>query len=292
MNFGNVLTAMVTPFDDNLEVNYIEAKRLAQYLVDNGSDGIVVAGTTGESPTLTKDEKLRLFAVVKEQVGDSAKVIAGTGSNNTKECISLTREAEKLGVDGIMLVVPYYNKPCQEGLFTHFHAIATATTLPVMLYNVPTRTVTNLNPDTVAKLAAIPNIVAIKESAGSMDQVTELRRVVPEDFVIYSGDDSLTLPMLALGCHGVVSVAAHIAGEEIQAMVKAFKDGDHAKATAIQVQLFPIFKSMFVTSNPVPVKAAVNLLGIKAGSVRLPLLEAKPEVVEAVRRSLVQLGRL
>lgn len=292
MNFGSVLTAMVTPFDDNLEVNYPEAKRLAQYLVDNGSDGIVVAGTTGESPTLTKEEKIRLFAVVKEQVGGKAKVVAGTGSNNTKESVSLTKEADKLGLDGVMLVVPYYNKPCQEGLFSHFKEIATATSLPVMLYNVPTRTVTNLTPDTVAKLAEIPNIVAIKEAAGSMDQVTELRRVVPEDFVIYSGDDSLTLPMLALGCQGVVSVASHIAGKEIQSMIKAFKAGDHTKAATIHQQLFPIFKSMFVTTNPVPVKAAVNLLGIKAGSVRLPLLNAKPEVVEAVRRSLVQLGRL
>ncbi len=292
MNFGNVLTAMVTPFDDNLEVNYAEAKKLAQYLVDNGSDGIVVAGTTGESPTLTKEEKVRLFAAVKEQVGGKAKVVAGTGSNSTKESVILTREAEKLGLDGIMLVVPYYNKPCQDGLYAHFREIATATSLPVMLYNVPSRTVTNLNPATVAKLAEIPNVVAIKEAAGSMDQVTELRRALPADFAIYSGDDSLTLPMLALGCQGIVSVASHIAGNEIQTMIRAFNASDHSKAAAIHQQLFPVFKSMFVTTNPIPVKAAVNLLGIKAGSVRLPLLDAKPEVVEAVRKSLVQLGRL
>lgn len=292
MNFGRVLTAMVTPFDEQLELNLAEAKRLAQYLVDNGSEGIVVAGTTGESPTLSKEEKLQLFAAVKEQVGSQAKVIAGTGSNNTRESVRLTSEAEKTGVDGIMAVVPYYNKPSAEGLYSHFKAISEATSLPIMLYNVPSRTVTNLTPATVAKLADLPNIVSIKEAAGSMDQVTELKRLVPPEFTVYSGDDSLTLPMLALGCAGVVSVASHIAGKEILEMVKAFQAGDTGRATQLHRNLYPIFKSMFVTSNPVPVKAAVNLLGIKAGGVRLPLVDASPEVLGVVTKSLKDLGRL
>ncbi len=291
MNFGRVLTAMVTPFDENLEVNYTEAKKLAQYLIEHGSDGIVAAGTTGESPTLSKEEKLKLFAAVKEQVGTKAKVIAGTGSNNTRESIILTQEAEKLGVDGAMLVVPYYNKPCQEGLYEHFKAIASATKLPIMLYNVPSRTSANLLPETVAKLAAIPNIVALKEAAGIMDQVTELKRLLPEDFTVYSGDDSITLPMLALGCRGIVSVAGHIAGPEIQEMIRAFEAGNTKKATAIHQELYPIFKSLFISTNPVPVKAATEMLGIKTGGVRPPLMNASPAVLEAVRQSLVQLGR-
>lgn len=292
MNFGRVLTAMVTPFDDQLELNLGEAKRLAQYLVDNGSEGLVVAGTTGESPTLSKEEKLQLFSAVREQVGGKAKVIAGTGSNNTRESVILTKEAEKTGVDGIMAVVPYYNKPCAEGLYAHFRAIAEATSLPVMLYNIPSRTGINLAPATVAKLAQLPNIVAIKEAAGSMDQVTELKRVLPPDFAVYSGDDSLTLPILALGGDGIISVASHVAGREILEMVTAYQAGDVKKAAQLNQRLFPIFKSMFVTSNPVPVKAAVNLLGIKAGGVRLPLIDANPEVIDIVTQSLKELGRL
>lgn len=292
MNFGRVLTAMVTPFDDQLEINLGEAKRLAQYLVDNGSEGIVVAGTTGESPTLSKQEKLQLFAAVREQVGGKATVIAGTGSNDTRESVKLTKEAEKTGVDGIMAVVPYYNKPCAEGLYAHFKAIAEATSLPILLYNIPSRTGINLAPATVAKLAQIPNIVAIKEAAGSMDQVTELKRVLPSDFAVYSGDDSLTLPILALGGVGIISVAAHVAGREILEMVTAYQAGEIEKASLLHQRLFPIFKSMFVTSNPVPVKAAVNLLGIKAGGVRLPMMDASPEVIAIVTQSLKELGRL
>lgn len=292
MSFGRILTAMVTPFDSNLEMNVNEAKRLAQYLVDNGSDGIVAAGTTGESPTLSHDEKLRLFSAVAEQVGGKAKVIAGTGSNNTRESVRLTKEAEKTGVDGVMAVVPYYNKPSQEGLYQHFKEIAASTKLPVVLYNVPGRTSANLLPETVARLAEIPNIVALKEAGGSMDQVSELKRRLPPDFLIYSGDDSLTLPMLALGCEGVISVVAHAVGNEMQEMIKAFFAGDHQKAAEIHLKLHPVFKAMFVTTNPVPIKAAVNLLGINAGGVRLPLVDADPQVLQIVKNSLAELGKM
>jgi len=275
MTFGRILTAMVTPMNEALEVDYEEAKRLAQYLVSHGSDGVVVCGTTGESPTVTDQEKAELFRAVKQALGNKT-VIAGVGSYSTAASIALARKASTTGVDGLLVVVPYYNKPSQEGMYQHFKAIAEATSLPVMLYNIPGRTSVNLLPETVRRLSEIPNIVALKEAAGSLDQVSELKRMLPTEFQVYSGDDSMTLPMLALGCSGIVSVSAHIVGDEMKQMVDAWFDGDTTQATKWHLDLFPIFKGIFVTSNPVPIKALMNMIGIKAGGVRLPLVKATP----------------
>ncbi|MEA4901518.1 4-hydroxy-tetrahydrodipicolinate synthase [Desulfitobacterium sp.] len=280
MDFGKILTAMVTPMKDNSDVDFEEAGRLAKYLAEHGSDGIVVAGTTGESPTLSTDEKLELFRVVKEAVGKDVIVIAGIGSNSTANSVALAQKAAKTGVDGLMAVVPYYNKPSQEGLYQHFRVIAEASELPLMLYNIPGRTSINLLPETVLRLSKVPNIVALKEAVGMMDQVSELKRILPEDFMVYSGDDSLTLPMLALGCSGIISVASHVVGDEMKKMVDAWFEGDTKKALQWHLKLMPIFKGIFITANPVPVKYLVNTLGIKAGKVRLPLVDANPEEKE------------
>ncbi len=277
MDFGRILTAMVTPMNENLEVDYANARNLARYLIAHGSDGIVVCGTTGESPTLSNEEKLNMFKEVKKAIGISGTVLAGVGSNSTAASVDLAVQAAKTGVDGIMAVVPYYNKPSQEGMYQHFKSIAQAVSLPVMLYNIPSRTMTNLLPATVKKLSLIPNIVSIKESAGSMDQVSELKRILPPDFNIYSGDDSLTLPMLALGCSGVVSVASHIIGNEMKNMVDAWFNGDNKTASLLHLQLYPFFKGIFVTTNPIPIKTLVNMIGLKVGGVRLPLVNATEE---------------
>lgn len=291
-DFGRVLTAMITPFNKDMAVDYNVVRKLARHLAQSGSDGLVVCGTTGESPTLAKEEKIDLFRVVVEEVGGQAVVIAGTGGNNTAASIELTQAAEKVGVDGVMLVSPYYNKPSQEGLYQHFKAIATNTNLPVMIYNIPGRTGVNLLPATVARLAEIPNVIAIKEAAGSIDQVSELRRILPDSFAIYSGDDSFTLPMLALGAKGVVSVASHVVGSQIKKMVNAFTTGNTTLATQIHMQLFPIFKGLFITTNPVPVKAAMSLLGWQAGIPRLPLVEATAAEKEALKEMLKELNLL
>ena len=269
--FGNILTAMVTPFDDNQEVNYLAAANLAQYLASHGTDGIVIAGTTGETPTLTMEEKYLLFRTVKEAVGDSCKVIAGVGTNSTKDSVQLALKIEGLNLDGVMAVVPYYNKPSQEGLYQHFKSIAEATELPVMLYNVPGRTSANMLPQTVCKLAEVPNIGCIKEAAGSMDQVSELRSTLPSSFVIYAGDDSLTLPMLSLGAGGIVSVASHVVGNKIKKMVEAFKSGNIDQALKWHLLLYPIFRGMFIATNPVPVKYLLNEVGLNVGDYRLPI---------------------
>lgn len=293
VDFGRVLTAMVTPFDRDLKVNFAQAKKLARYLVSNGSDGLVVCGTTGESPTLSKEEKIEMFKAVVEEVGGQAVVIAGTGSYDTAKSIELTRAAEKAGVDGVMLVAPYYNKPSQEGLYQHFKAIAESTKLPVMLYNIPGRTAINVLPATVVRLANdVPNIVAIKEASGAMDAVSEIRGLLPDSFAIYSGDDSLTLPILSLGGKGIVSVAAHIVGTNIQEMIDAYVKGNVSKATRMHTELFPIFKGMFITTNPVPVKTALNLKGMNVGGVRLPLIDINNEDKEKLRSLLADNGLL
>ncbi|MGQ9531729.1 MAG: 4-hydroxy-tetrahydrodipicolinate synthase [Desulfotomaculales bacterium] len=289
VDFGRVITAMVTPFHKDGSVNYAQAKKLARHLVESGSDGLVVAGTTGESSTLTKEEKVALFQAVVEEVGGKAAVIAGTGTNSTAESVALTQAAERAGVDGIMVVGPYYNKPSQEGLYQHFATIARSTRLPVMLYNIPGRTAVNILPGTVARLAEIENVVAIKEASGSLEQVTELRRLLPDHFAIYSGDDSLTLPMLALGARGVVSVASHLAARRIQEMINAFTAGNVTLAAKIHAELYPLFKVLFITTNPVPVKAALNFLGLQVGGPRLPLVEAVEAEKEKIRECLEQL---
>jgi 4-hydroxy-tetrahydrodipicolinate synthase len=285
MNFGQVITAMVTPFDQNGEIDFNATRNLVNYLIENGSDALVVCGTTGESPTLTTDEKVELFKFVVDVVAGRVPVIAGTGSNNTRASITLTILAEATGVDGIMLVTPYYNKPSQEGLFQHFKAIAEATTLPVMLYNIPGRSVVNMTAETVVRLSEIANIAAIKEASGNLDQMADIISQTPSDFTLYSGDDGLALPVLAIGGAGVVSVASHIIGNEMQEMINHFMNGRNQEAATLHRALLPIMKALFTSPNPTPVKAALNLTGIPVGGVRLPLValtEAETSVLQSV----------
>lgn len=292
--FGRLLTAMVTPFDDGCQVDYGRAGELAKWLTARGSEGLVVAGTTGESPTLTHEEKLRLFETVKGAVGDEASVIAGTGSNDTAASVKLTAAAEQTGVDGAMLVGPYYNKPPQEGLYEHFRTIAEATSLPLIVYNVPSRTSRNIDPATIIRLAEIDNIVAAKEAPESMDNASLICAGVPDDFRVYSGDDSATLPMMAVGAYGVISVASHVAGPQMREMIESFVARDTAKAAAIHQRLFPLFKVLFLPTSvsPAPVKAALRLAGFDPGGVRLPLVEATEAEVAKVRSVMEELGLL
>ncbi|NLJ24562.1 MAG: 4-hydroxy-tetrahydrodipicolinate synthase [Firmicutes bacterium] len=287
--FGRLLTAMVSPFNNELGLDYDKAAALAEKLYKGGSDGLVVCGTTGESPTLTAEEKLKLIQVVVDAVGGKATVLAGTGSNNTAESVELTKAVQRLGVDGIMLVAPYYNKPSQEGLYQHFRTIAQSSSLPVMIYNIPGRTGVNILPETMARLAEIPNIVAIKESSGNLEQVAKLRRLLPKEFFIYSGDDSLTLPILSVGGYGVVSVASHLVGRRIKDMIEAYTQGKVAVAAQINTELLPLFKSLFITTNPVPVKLALKIVGNPVGEVRLPLVSATEEEAQAIRKTLEEM---
>jgi 4-hydroxy-tetrahydrodipicolinate synthase len=286
MNFGQVLTAMVTPFDRHGEVDFNAVRTLVNYLITNGSDGLVVAGTTGESPTLTTEEKVELFKFVVEVVNRRVPVIAGTGSNNTRASISLTKQATEVGVDGIMLVTPYYNKPSHEGMYQHFKAIAQSTSLPIMLYNVPGRSVVNMSVETVVRLSEIKNIVAIKEASGDLDAMAQIISHTPSHFTLYSGDDSLTLPVLAIGGAGIVSVASHIIGNDMQEMIKVFKNGDVNLAASIHRNLLPTMKALFAAPNPSPVKAALNMTGIHVGDVRLPMLPLNYEEERALQRVL------
>ena len=290
--FGEMITAMATPFFENGEINYEKAAELAAFLVDNGTDGIVVCGTTGESPTLAEEEKKELFSVTVAAVKGKAKILAGTGSNNTIQTIRLTKIAENCGVDGIMLVVPYYNKPPQEGLFRHFSAIAAQTALPVMLYNVPGRTVVNMTAETTLRLAQVSNIVAVKEASGDLEQIARIRAGAPDNFAVYSGDDSMTLPVLAVGGIGVVSVVSHIAGREIKQMISAFKNGDTETAVKTHLKLLPLVKAMFITTSPTPLKGAMNMLGHNLGPVRLPLVELTENQHEEIADVLTGLGYL
>jgi 4-hydroxy-tetrahydrodipicolinate synthase len=268
--FGRLITAMVTPFRADLSLDLQTAGLLAEYLISQGTQSLVVAGTTGESPTLTEEEKLDLFRSVKAAVGDRAGVIANTGSNSTASSVELTRRATEIGVDGIMAVVPYYNKPSQEGLYDHFRTVAAATHLPVMLYNVPGRTGTNLEVATVQRLAEIPNVVAIKEASGDIDQATEIIRRIPQ-IDLYSGEDGLTLPLMAIGAAGVVSVAAHIAGPAMREMMEAYLRGHRIRAMELHLALADLIRTLSITSNPVPVKEALALVGLPVGGVRQPL---------------------
>jgi 4-hydroxy-tetrahydrodipicolinate synthase len=289
-SFGRVITAMVTPFDREGNVNYPVAEKLADYLVSHGSDGLVVCGTTGESPTLSWKEEYELFRAVKNAVGNRAKVIAGTGSNCTAEAIDATREAAKLGLDGTLQVVPYYNKPPQSGLYEHFKAIAEANPdMPMMLYNIPGRTGQNMTPETIIQLSEIPNIVAVKEASGNLEAACKIKVHTREDFAIYSGDDFLTLPLLTCGAVGVVSVASHLVGEQIQGMIRSFIEGKTSEAIAINLRLFPLFKGLFVATNPIPVKAALNLKGWDVGGLRLPLCSLSPELQEDLEKIIREL---
>ncbi|WP_028402848.1 4-hydroxy-tetrahydrodipicolinate synthase [Ectobacillus panaciterrae] len=286
MNFGQVLTAMVTPFDHNGEIDFNATKTLVDYLIANGTDGLVVAGTTGESPTLTTEEKIELFKCVVKSADGRVPVIAGTGSNNTKASISLTKLAEETGVDGIMLVAPYYNKPSQEGLYQHFKAIAESTSLPVMLYNIPGRSVVNISVETIVRLSEIPNVVSVKEASGDLDAMAEIISKTPSDFTLYSGDDGLTIPVLAIGGAGVVSVASHIIGNDMQEMINSFKNCDVQNAASAHRNLLPIMRALFTAPSPSPVKAALNLKGIHVGGVRLPLVPLNNEEQSALEKAL------
>jgi 4-hydroxy-tetrahydrodipicolinate synthase len=291
VKFGRVLTAMITPFKEDGSVNYAVAEQLAVHLADRGTDSLVVCGTTGESPTMTWDEEYELFQVVQKAVAGKALVIAGAGSNSTSEAVAATQKAAKLGLDGCLQVVPYYNKPPQEGLYHHFRAIAqSAPELPIMLYNIPGRTGQNMLPETVARLAEIPNIVAVKEASGNLDQASQIRCLTSPEFAIYSGDDSLTLPMLAVGGSGVVSVASHLVGEQLQQMIEAFEAGQVQVATQIHLQLFDLFKALFLTTNPILVKTALKLQGWDVGSTRPPLCDPPVEVTQKLKDVLSQLA--
>ncbi|WP_209809646.1 4-hydroxy-tetrahydrodipicolinate synthase [Ammoniphilus resinae] len=277
VDFGRLLTAMVTPFNDQLEVDFEAATKLIDHLIQTGTETLVVGGTTGESPTLSKDEKIALFRYVVKEAKGRVKVIAGTGSNNTQASIELTRAAEEVGVDGIMLVVPYYNKPSQEGLYQHFKAIAESTSLPVMLYNIPGRSAINMSVETILRLAEVPNITSVKEASGDLSAAAFIVDKAPEGFRVYSGDDKLTLPIMSVGGHGIVSVASHVIGQEIKEMVQAYVDGNVSVASSLHRKYLPIFEGIFVTSNPVPIKYALQQMGVQVGSVRLPLVPVTPQ---------------
>lgn len=271
--FGQLLTAMVTPFTADNRIDWDSVEKIIEHLIDTGTDTIVVVGTTGESPTLTHQEKLELYRFTVERAAGRAKVIAGTGSNNTAQSIALSKEAQECGVDGLLLVVPYYNKPSQQGLYQHFAAIANETSLPIVLYNIPGRTGINMTIETMVELSKLENIVAIKESSGDLDQIAQLIAKVKEEAVVYSGDDNLLLPILSLGGAGIVSVASHIVGTQIKELINAYKTGNPTQATEINQQLYPVFKGLFITSNPVPIKYVLSQLNFCRPNVRLPLVE-------------------
>ena len=269
---GRLLTAMVTPFDSEGRVDYAQACKLALALVASGSDGVVVAGTTGESPTLTPDEQTRLFAEIKEALDGVGDVVAGTGSNSTAEAVKYTEDATRVGADAVLSVVPYYNKPPQEGLYRHFKAIAESTDLPVILYNVTSRTAINMSADTVIRLSEIPNIVGIKEAGGDLGQAAHIIRDARPGFLVWSGNDDQTYPMMAMGGYGIISVASHLIGNQIKAMMGLTLEGDLERAAAEHRRLLPLFQGLFVLANPIPVKYAVNKAGFDVGEPRLPLV--------------------
>jgi len=283
---GRLITAMVTPFDKQGKVDYEQAKKLALALLNSGSDGILVVGTTGESPTLAKEEEQRLFAEVKSAIGERGSIIAGTGSNNTAEAVETTKGAERIGVDACLLVVPYYNKPTQDGLYQHFKAIAQGTSLPCIIYNVPSRTVTNLSADTLIKLSHIDNIIGVKEASGNLDQIAKIIDGAEKGFLVWSGNDSDTLPILALGGYGVISVISHLVGSQIKEMIDSFVSGKTDEAARIHRHLLSLVNAMFVISNPIPVKYALNQVGFNVGKPRLPLTEPDEKSAVIIKDTL------
>lgn len=286
MKFGKVITAMVTPFDNQGQIDFDATTRLLDYLIENGTDAVVVAGTTGESPTLSHEEKLTLFRHAVKTVGRRIPIIAGTGSNNTQASIELTKEAEEVGVDAALIVAPYYNKPNQRGLYAHFEAVANSTKLPIMLYNIPGRSVVKIEPETVIELSKISNIVSVKDSTGDLSSMTKVITGTPDDFSLYSGDDDLTLPIAAIGGDGIVSVSSHIVGNEMQAMLQAYEAGNVGEAARIHQQILPAMQGLFQAPNPTPVKEALNQKGVAVGGVRLPLVELTDKEKENVSKLL------
>jgi len=283
---GRLLTAMVTPFNEEGAVNYEQARKLALALLNSGSEGLVVVGTTGESPTLIREEELRLFSEVKSAVGERGMVIAGTGSNSTTEALEATKEAERIRVDACLLVVPYYNKPTQEGLYQHFKTIAQSTSLPCILYNVPARTVVSLSADTIIKLSQIDNIIGVKEASGNLGQISRIISNTREDFLVWSGNDSDTFPILALGGYGIVSVASHLVGNQISEMINSFINGRIDEAAGIHHRLMPLIDVLFVISNPIPIKYALNHIGFNVGKPRLPLTEPDEKTAALIKDTL------
>ena len=290
--FGHLLTAMITPFTSTGEVDYEQTWRLAQFLVDNGSDGLVVTGTTGESPTLSSEEKVAIYRTVVEAVGKKALVIAGAGTYDTAESVGLTRRAAEVGCNGVMAVTPYYSRPPQAGLIEHFTAVADATDLPVLLYNIPGRTGRRIEIETLARLAEHPRIVAVKDAVGELTFTTKTRLATGEEFAIYSGDDINTLPMMAVGAVGIVSVAAHLAGKQIKVMVDAALKGDLATATRYHLALAPLAGALFLEPNPMPVKAAMNALWEPVGNPRSPLVPAADDTIQRIKEALGEVQQL
>ena len=288
-NAGEIITAMITPFNEDLSIDYIALEKLINRLISTGSDAILVAGTTGETPTLSHEEEDELFAFVKKVGNGRVKIIMGAGSNSTQTAVQSSINAQKAGADAILSVVPYYNKPSQKGMYTHFSAIAKAVDIPIILYNIPGRTGVNMLPATIAKLAnEYKNIVAVKQSNSDLDLISDIKSHCPEDFAIYSGDDSLTLPMMSLGAHGVISVASHLVGNDMRKMIDEFKKGNNESALKIHLHLYPLFRKLFMAPNPVPVKSALAELGIIKEYVRQPLVvlddEEKKELTAIMDR--------
>lgn len=273
MNFGRLISAMVTPFDENLNINYDILPEFVDYLIENGNESLVVCGTTGESPALDHDEKIKLFEAVVDASNGRVPIIAGTGTYSTKESIELSKEAKKAGAEGLLLVVPYYNKPPQYALYEHFKSIVEEVNLPSILYNIPGRTSRNMEPETIINLSKLDNIIGVKEASRDMDQVSAIKAGVDEDFKIYSGDDSMTLPMLGIGGYGVISVASQVIGHEIGKMIDEYVKGNVVESASLHIKLFKIFRTMFVNTNPIPLKEALNLMGWKVGTCRPPLYE-------------------
>jgi len=283
---GRLLTAMVTPFDARGAVDYGQAKKLALALIDSGSDGVVVAATTGESPTLSWDEEMRLFSEVKAAVGKRGDIIAYTGSNSSAEAVENTEKAEKIGVDGCLSVVPYYNKPTQEGIYQHFKTIAASTSLPIIMYNIPGRVVVNMSVETIARLSRIKNIVGVKEANGDMDHVAKTLEQAEKDFLIWSGNDNDTFHIMALGGYGTIGVATHLVGRQIKKMMDAILNSRLAEAAAIHRHLLPLVDALFIEPNPAPLKYALNHIGFNVGKPRLPLVEVSPKSAEAIKATL------
>lgn len=291
MEFGRLVTAMATPFDSTGALDESGLKVLIEHLLDTGTTAIVASGTTGESPTLSHGEKLRLFELTVQYVSGRVPVLAGTGGNNTNTSIQLSKEAVELGVDGLLLVSPYYNRPSQEGLYAHFRTISESVDVPVMLYNIPSRTGVNIDSDTILRLSEVPNIVAVKEASGNFAQIAQIAAGKTDDFLLYSGDDKFTLPIMALGGYGVVSVAAHVIGREMTTMIDAFVAGNTAEAAVWSGRLLPLFEGLFQSPSPAPLKAALHSLGLPGGQVRLPLVNAPEAVVSHVLAQLEKLGK-
>jgi 4-hydroxy-tetrahydrodipicolinate synthase len=283
---GRLLTAMVTPFDERGEVDYEQAKKLALALLSSGSDGVVLAATTGESPTLLKQEEVRLFSEVKSALGGRGSLVAYTGSNSTAEALEATKKAEQIGVDACLLVVPYYNKPSQEGLYQHFKTVAEATSLPCILYNVPSRTVVNMTADTVVRLSRIDNIIGIKEASGNLAQISAIISGAKEGFLVWSGNDGDILPLLAVGGYGVISVVSHLVGKQVRDMMESYLGGNIEAAARIHRHLMPLINALFIVSNPVPLKYALNQVGFRVGGPRLPLTGPDEKAAAAIRETL------